>query len=486
VNLLSKVRLVFSNKVMLYLFTRYFTYFIQFVTSILIAVKLGPYYFGIWGFILLLINYFQITNFGISNSINILMVQHRSDENHVKNFVVTSVALVGILAIVIGMFAGYYFFFGISLLYKYNIGMLLFLICIIAICIHYNNLFQIIYRVKNRLFEVAFYQSVVPLLIFIALFLSRDRMLLIVLLIAYLLGNGLSILIFIKGKQIPWGGKSNLSDAGIILKKGFYLFIYNICFYLIIVSTRTVVSVFYTVEDFGYFTFSFTLAHAVLLFLDALTFIIFPKIIDKLNSQDKQSINDTLKMLRINYVSISHGLVYVAIVLFPVFVYFLPKYQSTVLAFNLIALTVALNTNFFGYTSFLMAQNQEKTIAKVSVIGLILNITIALCLVYLFHVKYMYVVLATLISYWIYSYICVFYANRILEQKTTFLKVMKEGFPLHLMIPYIIALIFVIANINLLLFIPLVFYLIFNLRYLMEIKETIKKVILKPDVINIA
>lgn len=470
---------------MVYLFTRYFTYLIQFITSIIIAVKLGPYYFGIWGFILLLINYFQITNFGISNSINILMVQYKNDENHVKNYVATSFILIGILSIGIVFFALYYRLFGISLLKKYEVHSLIYFVCIIAVCAHLNNLFLTIYRVKNSLFEIAFYQSIIPVLIFIALICAKNRTLLMVLLGAYLIGHIFSFVLFIKGKLIPKGGIPNFQDAKIIIKKGFYLFIYNLCFYLIIVSTRTIISIFYKVEEFGFFTFSFTLANSIMLFLDALTFIIFPKLIDQFLSDDKQKIEATIKSLRTNYVSLTHGLIYFAMIIFPVFLSFIPKYQNTLLTLNLIALTIVLSSNFFGYNSYLMAQNQDKTIAKISLLGLFVNVSIALCLAFILHVSYQYIIFATMLSYFIFSYLYVLYGRKFLNQKITFISVIQDCFPYRLLIPYISAILIILSDFRYLLFLPFIIFLILNFHTIKELQQTIKKIILKPDVINI-
>ena len=47
---------VFKNKIFWYLTSRYMVLGIQFLASIFLAVKLGAYYFGIWSFILLLVN----------------------------------------------------------------------------------------------------------------------------------------------------------------------------------------------------------------------------------------------------------------------------------------------------------------------------------------------------------------------------------------------------------------------------------------------
>lgn len=69
------------------------TYAVQFITSIWVAVKLGPFYLGIWGVILLLINYFKLINFGISNSLTVLLVQHKENKKQVDDYVKTALGL---------------------------------------------------------------------------------------------------------------------------------------------------------------------------------------------------------------------------------------------------------------------------------------------------------------------------------------------------------------------------------------------------------
>lgn len=87
------VSTVFKNKVFLYLGSRYITYALQFATSFYIALKLGPTSFGIWSFILLLINFYYIVDFGISNSINILLVQDKENEVRCLNHILSSIII---------------------------------------------------------------------------------------------------------------------------------------------------------------------------------------------------------------------------------------------------------------------------------------------------------------------------------------------------------------------------------------------------------
>src|SRR5690606_351981 len=126
----------------------------------------------------------------------------------------------------------------------------------------------------------------------------------------------------------------------------------------IILSIKTIISINYTVEEFGIFSFAYTLGNSVLLFLQALTFIIFPKIIDKLRGQDFHSIRKTLNSIRKSYVSMAFCLVLLALAFLPFFLEFIPKYKDSFTVLSLVMLTIVLYTNSFGYGTFLMAQNQ--------------------------------------------------------------------------------------------------------------------------------
>ncbi|MDE5417225.1 hypothetical protein L3049_04315 [Labilibaculum sp. DW002] len=479
------IKKIKNNSVVVYLATRYLTYFAQFVISIFIAVKLGPYYFGLWGFLLLLLSYFQITNFGISNAINILLVQHKKDEFKIRDLISNAFALISCLCFIVLLLALYYYYYGIYFFEKYEVGNLFYPICLIAMFVYVNMLLMTIYRVRNKLFEIAFYQSIIPFLVLIALITVDDKNLIVILLGIYLLGHTLSFLMFIFRKVLPVKGNVNLKDSKIIINKGFFLFVYNICFYLLIISVRTIVSIYYPVKEFGYFTFSYTLANSILLLLEAMTFVVFPKLIDKLNSDDPDVVEKNIEKIRTNYVYLSHGLIYIALVFFPIFVQLLPKYVDTLPALNLIALTIVLYTNAFGYNSYLMARNKEKIIALVSFVALFINVLLALILVVVFQIVYSHVIIATMFAYLFCILLFVYFGKKNLGRKISFLSIFQEAFPIKLLIPYLVAVVISLMEIRLAVFVPLILFIILNVSVIKKILNTIKNVIYKPEVINI-
>ena len=62
--LLSLIKSALKNKIFWYLASRYFVLGIQFIASILLAVKLGAYHFGVWSFLLLIVSIGVICNWG--------------------------------------------------------------------------------------------------------------------------------------------------------------------------------------------------------------------------------------------------------------------------------------------------------------------------------------------------------------------------------------------------------------------------------------
>ena len=101
--LFKLIKPLLSNQIIFYLFSRYFTYFIQFIISIVLAVKLGAYYLGIWSFIVLIINYFGQIDFGIANSLNVFLIQNRDDSRISSIFIFNALLLLTFFSFLIFM-----------------------------------------------------------------------------------------------------------------------------------------------------------------------------------------------------------------------------------------------------------------------------------------------------------------------------------------------------------------------------------------------
>lgn len=475
---------ILNNKVVIYLSSRYLTYFIQFVTSLIIAARLGPYYFGIWGFILLMLNYAQQCHFGIYNSLNVLYVQNRKDAQVCKDYIANAFVLISYLSLLMVLFFGAYTIYGGETFEKYHAERYIVWICVIAILQYFQGLAVNIFRVKNLLGQIAFSQSIVAVLNFLAVFLFTGETLILSLIAGNAIGYlAVFILLFASGTISFNGVEISTKYQKNILCKGIMLFLYNTCFYFIILSIRTIVSSNYSVEEFGIFTFSFSLAHAIMLLLESLSFIVFPKIIGKLASSNLCEIKGTIRNYRIAYVTTAHGLLYLAMIAFPLIEVIFPKYQGALVSMNLIGLTILTNTCGCGYTEYLIAQNKEKQLSVISISALIINCFVGLFLAVGIKVTYSYVILGSLIAYLLFTFTVAMTAKKLMQDTEN--SIWRMFFPGRLFFPYLIALVVSILQYEFLIVIPFIVFILLNVKDLQGIFVLAKQLLKKPEIVNL-
>ncbi len=475
-----------KNKVVFYLASRYITYGVQFITSLVIAAELGPYYMGIWGFVLLILNYFQQFHFGIANSFNVLYVQHRDSQEECDNYIANSMVLLAYLSFWVIAFYLYFLLFGIETFEKYHAGNYILWTCLIGILQYFVQFFINLFRVKNQLNRVTFCQSIIVFLNFACIFFFKGEELIKWLIAGYVIGNLMCVILAFTSGSIPLRRKITISCEyqSTIIKKGLYLFLYNSCFYFIIISIRTIISGNYTVEEFGLFTFSFSLAHAILLILEALSFIIFPKVLGKLSSKVIVEVEATISLLRLSYITSAHFLIYLALPAFPIVLYFLPKYEGASTSLNFIALSILMGANSYGYLELLISRNKEKTAAGLSSFALLLNCILALCLVYIFKVSFSFVIVATMITYFVFATL-VLTKSRALLDGGTFKDAIMTVMPTRLIIPFATALIVSIFDCENMMCLPLIVFLLLNYKAIVELKNIVVKLLFKPEIVDL-
>lgn len=231
------------------------------------------------------------------------------------------------------------------------------------------------------------------------------------------------------------------------------------------------------------FTFSFSLAHAFMLLLESLTFVVFPKVIGKLGTDDFEAVKAGLRRYRGVYVTLAHGLIYTALILFPLILHFFPKYSESLTSMNLIALTILMDTCRSGYTELIIAHNREKYLSIVTLFALAVNIVIALVLVKVIHCPFSFVILAAMLTYVIFSLLVSREANRIVGDGACIK--WAEVFPLRLFIPFALALAISLLQTEYLIFLPLLAYLLLNIRECRQIVGEAGRILSKPETVNL-
>lgn len=475
---MNKLTKILNNKIVIYLTSRYAVYGLQFITGMVLAGKLGPYYMGVYGFLQMILMYLTQINFGIPHSLNVLLVHNKESREISDNYIGNSLLIVSGMSLLVGLFYLYYRLVGIASFERYHVDKYIIWICIVGVLQYFNTLFQTVVRIKNKLRLLAFMQSLTILLNFVAIWVFNGETLITVLVANNVLSNIICAFLAYRHGCFPklsnvHIGKTILSE---IIKKGFYLFLYNSCFYFIVISVRTIISANYAIEEFGKFTFSYSIGHALLLLSGAIATIVFPKMIDKLSSNNMEEVTRVLSTVRVSYISATYFLVFLALPFFPVLLLLLPKYQDAIYAMNLVALAVLINTNSYGYATLLIARNNEKYSAIISILSLILNIGIALLLVMVFKVSYGLVIISVMLTYLFFTFACTYAGLKMMGQ-FSIKRALTDTFPLRLLIPYITAVLLSIYELEKFIFVPLLLYLILNRKDISLIVNYIRQMV---------
>ena len=213
--------------------------------------------------------------------------------------------------------------------------------------------------------------------------------------------------------------------------------------------------------------------------MDAFSFIAFPKVLSALANKDNQEVSAVLKKYHSIYVVTANLVMYVFFLLMPVLTILMPQYVDSIPAFNIIGLALLMNAHNFLISSFLIARNQENVSAKISAIGLVLNVFIALILVKIFRVDYNLVALAMLFSYFIMTYVT--YRKCV---KTICLSI-TDIFSIRMIIPYSMALLLSIFSFYNYLWLPLLLFLLLNYRDVYSLKIVATRLLKNSNIINI-
>lgn len=475
---------ILHSKVFLYIFSRYVTYIIQFITSVYIAIYLGPYYFGVYGFILLLLSYISTLNFGITHSATVLLVQNKTNKNQISKIVSNSIFLISLISLIIALLCIVPFFIDVDFMGKYDIESYFLFLPVIGILSHFNILFLTIYRFKNKLFEVGFLQTFRPFLVLISMFLGTKENLLKIILWAFVFGELIPMLLFIFRGQLSFKFTFSYNLCKEIVVKAIYLFVYLSSFGMILITTRSFISYYYSVANFGLFTFSFSLANSVLLFLQALTFLFTPKILDKLNSKNNMETIGTIENVNTIYVTFSYLLLYVSIILFPFFLDYFPKWRASLPTLNSAFLSIMMISNSFSFSSYLMSNNKEKILSLISLLSLFFNVIFSAFLIYYVKVEMEVLILSPVISYLIFGFLSSYFTYKMLSQYNL-LKIFLSFFPLRLLIPFVILLSMFVLNISWGSYVSILIFLVLNIKELRIISSYFKKTLYSSSLIDL-
>jgi O-antigen/teichoic acid export membrane protein len=349
------------------------------------------------------------------------------------------------------------------------------------------------YRVAGKLFKVAFFQTSVQFSFLIVLLSSlwikiENNKLLILLLTVYIIAEFISLLLFVIRSPL----KPKLFNSRVISIKemkdsfiqGVNLLLYNVSFHFMILGTKTIISYFYTVEEFGFFAFSWNLAQATIMILQIVSFILYPKMLNKFSLLDNKKIYDLISSVKNVYVSISFLFVYIAFTIIFVLIKIFPKYESAFPLFIILSLSVSLYNFSFGSSTYLIARKKETILSWYSFISCIICICIAL-LLSLLKIAYIYVGLSIFISYCVMTITVNRKVYNLLNDKENLSHSIKEFFSYKIWIPIIATLLIIQINNSIFYFIPLLLFIFLNFKMLIDSAKLTKNMLNNSNLLKL-
>jgi len=459
-----------SSKIVHYIFTSYFGYFLQFVNSLLLANYLGVFYLGVYGFITLVIQYLSYGNFGTQYALNFYLSTKNSKNSSSILFSNTVLISFALAAIILLTFLSLHFF-DIDLFSKYSFGDFYILIAIIGVLQIVNQLFVNIYRTYGMLGQINFHQIIVPLLQIFGFLFFDGLQLLYYILFCAIAGFSLSLILFLLKNPIEFKPEFKFKIVSVIFKKGLNLLIYNISFYLIMLSGRTMVGIFYSVEDMGQYSFGSNLANAVMMIMNSMGFLFFSKMVNRLSGMKiTEEISAFIDKSRAIYINMTLITGFVFLITIPYLEFFLPQYSLAFLIFKYLMIAQIILANVFGYSTLLIVKKKEFKLTVNAILTVVINLILSSVII-IGNYNVIYIALITCISVIFYNLKSIYDSNSFTQQFSGLFSMVKHVFPLKITISLILIFLATYLDQSLFLFMGFLYYIIFNLG---ELKSTIQ------------
>jgi O-antigen/teichoic acid export membrane protein len=421
------------SNVIQYVVLKYLGFGVQLINSMLIAKYLGLYYFGLYGFVQMILQYLTYTNFGIHFSYSVLGADHQWADKRRE---------LGNTALTITIYVGGFLLLAylpsqsLDLFPKFNFGKYAFLIFLIAAFQHFNQLYVNIFRLYGVIGSINIYYLLIPLFQLAVVLMLEEEMLFWGLMYATLLANVVGLVIFLK--RLPASlGKVELpvhSHGGILLRRGIALMLYNLTFYGMVLAARTVASEHFSISEFGLFNFGNSVSNSIFLLLGSINFLIYPKLISVISKKNREELFPFIEKIRNLYLTFTILVVFLSLLFLPVLFYFLPQYERSFETLQILLLGQLLINNSFGYSTLLVQKGKEThmtVIAAISIVIIVFSTVVGL--------QYWDTISTVgwglIVGVLFYNIYITFLGCRAIDPNISFIKSIKFGFNVKLFAP---------------------------------------------------
>jgi len=408
-------KLINSN-VIKFVIGRYIAFGLNLVKNIIIAVALGPFYFGIFSFIRIIQTYIDYaslgTNLSLSTYLSIIKNSNYRKISTISSSVISFNILLYIILLSISLLIS---LLNIQIFQKYNFSTYIVPTILISAFTQFNTLYTNILRNFNKYNYINIYNITSAGLLIPLLFLYNGEMLLNIYLWFTVVLLSLSFFGFFIISPIRIKINLNLKILKLQILRGIPLMLYGGATTYLLLFSRTYVSAFYSVSDLGFFGYANSLAASALLGIQSVMWLFTPKLLFILSGKNigDETLNN-LKKIRAFYVPIMNIIVFSLITLSPIIFFFLKEYKSSQSLFIIFMLIQLVISDSFGFGYLITAQKKEISLFKHLLIASLISIII-LSIMSLNSVALIYLTIAPLISMLYFNIAIVYEGNKLIH-----------------------------------------------------------------------
>ena len=383
----------------LFVSSRYIIYTLQFIRGIALAVILGPSLYGIWGSLLLVQAYLMYGTLGVEFALNVILsTEKKLEQKRIDQLVSTSILVITIMSCILLILGSYFQFGGIELFKEFRSSKYAILLSLFIITSYFQQVFVNIYRFYGSLRKIVFVELIsVCITIFPILFFSTEALIyfmLVSFIVSTMIGN---IIYLVKAPfriQFTW----EVNTLSYILSLAIPLFIYNLTTNLMSLFVRTVVSVFYSIEALGFYTFAFNISNSIFLGLSAISWALFPGLLSGMRDgiEDQEVVSFVHKTNNL-YGNSAFMVVMVAIAASPLLFIYFPKYKPVLGLLGLLLISQGIGALALGYGSLIYSRKKIMLMTLLNIAGVTTGISLSIGIAS-FGILYVYVALMVIVG----------------------------------------------------------------------------------------
>lgn len=372
------------------------------------------------------------TTLGVEYALNVELSIHKvKDYKRDSELISSAINLLLSIFIILFILTALYKFTTVQFFEKYDFKNfsieIFFLVCVAEL----QQIFSNICRAYERLDLIIVYEFVFSFLPFMAIFFFQGNELIHAELTSMIIAGMIGNYLFFKKTPFVYSFLIDLSLIKKLILIGIPLLLYNFSFNLILIASRTIISIYYSVEEMGLFSFANSLSGAILLGISSIAWVIFPKVLSKLsNDEDGEFLKRNTQFINEIYSLAVLLLIFISILVLPIIFVFLKEYKAIEPVLVILLLTQGILSTSFAYNSLAIAKKKHLKVALLSFLSVIIIVIFSFICAFL-KLNIIWIAISTFIGVALFSILQIILSSKLLGENEGYTKILISIYPIH-------------------------------------------------------